>query len=150
MGSTANKTGTVAGNNITGNEDEFRGILGTGIYRIFDLTLGQTGFSEEEAIKQGFDVAISLDKKENKPEYMGGKQIIIKAIANKKTGLLLGGQVIGYEGVDKRLDVLATAITLKAKAEDLIHLDLAYSPPYSLPRDPLYYTGVKLKALLDK
>lgn len=150
LGSTANKTGTVAGNNITGNEDEFRGILGTGIYRIFDLTVGQTGLSEKEAIKQGFDVAVSLDKKENKPEYMGGKQIIIKAIADKKTGLLLGGQVIGYEGVDKRLDVLATAITLKAKAEDLIHLDLAYSPPYSLPRDPLYYTGVKLKALLNK
>jgi len=145
LGSTANKTGTIAGSNITGKSDEFRGVLGTGIYRIFDMTVGQTGLSEEEAIKQGYDVVVSIDKKISKPGYMGGKPIIIKALADKKTDKLLGAQIIGYEGVDKRLDVFVTAITLKAKAEDLIHLDLAYSPPYSLPRDPLYYTGIKLR-----
>jgi NADPH-dependent 2,4-dienoyl-CoA reductase/sulfur reductase-like enzyme len=145
LGSTANKTGTIAGNNIVGNNDEFRGVLGTGIYRIFDMAVGQTGLSEKEAIEQGYDVIVSVDSKVSKPKYMGGKPIIIKAIADKKTGTLLGAQIIGYDGVDKRLDVLVTAITLKAKAEDLIHLDLAYSPPYSLPRDPLYYTGIKLR-----
>ncbi len=145
LGSTANKTGTIAGSNITGKSDEFRGVLGTGIYRIFDMTVGQTGLSEEEATKLGYDVLVSIDKKISKPGYMGGKPIVIKAIGDKKTGRILGAQIIGYEGVDKRLDVLVTAITLKAKAEDLIHLDLAYSPPYSLPRDPLYYTGIKLR-----
>ncbi len=145
LGSTANKTGTIAGSNITGKGDEFRGVLGTGIYRIFDMTVGQTGLSEEEAIKHGYEAVVSIDKKMSKPDYMGGKPIIMKTVADKKTRKLLGAQIVGYEGVDKRLDVLVTAITLKAKAVDLIHLDLAYSPPYSLPRDPLYYTGIKLR-----
>lgn len=150
LGSTANKTGTVAGSNISGKNEEFRGILGTGIYRIFDMTIGQTGLSEEEAKKQGYDVVATIDQKTNKPEYMGGRPIIIKVVAEKETGTMLGAQVIGYEGVDKRLDVFVTAITLKAKAEDLMHLDLAYSPPYSIPRDPVYYTGAKLRAALKK
>ncbi|WP_326909761.1 FAD-dependent oxidoreductase [Sedimentibacter sp. MB31-C6] len=146
LGSTANKTGTIAGSNIVGKNDEFRGILGTGIFRVFDITVGMTGFSEEEAVKLGYNVSVSIDKRPNKPKYMGGKPIVIKAVSEKETGRLLGAQLIGYEGVDKRLDVLVTAITLKASAEDLMHLDLAYSPPYSIPRDPLYYTGAKLSA----
>jgi len=150
LGSTANKTGTIAGNNMTGVADEFRGVLGTGIYRIFDLSVGQTGLSEEEATKQGFDVAVSVDTKENKPEYMGGKSITIKAVGDKKTGRILGAQIIGHEGVDKRLDVLASVITYKGKPEDLMHMDLCYSPPYSTARDPLYYTGAKLSAQLNK
>lgn len=148
LGSTANKTGTIAGSNISGIEDKFKGVLGTAIYRVFDITVGATGLSEEEALKAGYEVVVSLDKRPNKPEYMGGKPILIKAVAEKGTGRLLGGQLVGYEGVDRRLDVMATAISFKAKAEDLMHLDLAYSPPYSTPRDNLYYTGVKLKAKL--
>lgn len=150
LGSTANKTGTIAGSNISGKNEKFRGVLGTGIYRIFDMAVGQTGLSEEEAKKQGYDVVATIDQKTNKPEYMGGKPIIIKAVADKKDGTLLGAQIIGFEGVDKRLDVLVTAITLRAKVEDLIHLDLGYSPPFSIPRDPVYYTGVKLRAALSK
>lgn len=148
LGSTANKTGTIAGANISGKDEEFKGIIGTSIYRVFDLAVGQTGLSEKEAIKSGYGIVVSVDKRMNKPEYMGGKSIIIKAVAEKKTGRLLGAQIIGFEGVDKRLDVIAALITLKAKAEELMHLDLAYSPPFSTPRDPLYYTGVKLKAKL--
>ncbi|HCS10626.1 MAG TPA: dehydrogenase, partial [Clostridiales bacterium] len=126
-----------------------KGILGTAIYRVFDLTVGMTGLSEEEAIKYGYNVVATTDKRANKPEYMGGRPIIIKAVAEKETGRLLGAQMIGYEGVDRRLDVMAAAITFNAKAEDLMHLDLAYAPPYSTPRDPLYYTGVKLKAKMN-
>lgn len=150
LGSTANKTGTIAGSNISGRSEKFRGILGTGIYRIFDMTVGQTGLSEEEAKRQGYKVVVTIDKKTDKPEYMGGKPIIIKAVADKESGILLGAQAIGFDGVDKRLDVLVTVISLKAKAEDLIHLDLAYSPPYSIPRDPVYYTGIKLRAAINK
>lgn len=146
LGSTANKTGTIAGSNITGVEDEFKGVLGTGIFRVFDITVGMTGLSEEEAVKLGYDVVVSIDKRPNKPEYMGGRPIIIKAVAEKESKRLLGAQLIGYEGADRRLDVMATAITFKASAEDLMHLDLSYSPPYSIPRDPLYYTGAKLRA----
>ena len=146
LGSTANKTGTIAGSNISGINEEFKGILGTGVFRVFDITVGMTGLSEEEAVKSGYNVVSSIDKRPNKPEYMGGKPIIIKAVAEKESGRLLGAQLIGYEGTDRRLDVMVAAITLKAKAEDLMHLDLSYSPPYSTPRDPLYYTGAKLKS----
>lgn len=150
LGSTANKTGTIAGSNISGKKEEFRGVLGTGIYRIFDMQVGYTGISSDEAKKLGLDVVTTVDQKVNKPEFMGGKPIITKTVAEKETGTLLGAQIIGFEGVDKRLDVLVTAITLKAKAEDLMHLDLAYSPPFSIPRDPLYYTGAKLLASLNR
>ena len=146
LGSTANKTGTIAGSNISGISEEFRGIIGTGIFRVFDITVGMTGLSEEEAVKSGYNVSASIDKRPNKPEYMGGRPIVIKAVAEKESGRLLGAQLIGYEGTDRRLDVMVAAITLKARAEDLMHLDLAYSPPYSTPRDPLYYTGAKLKS----
>jgi pyruvate/2-oxoglutarate dehydrogenase complex dihydrolipoamide dehydrogenase (E3) component len=121
-----------------------------GAFRVLDITVGLTGLSEKEAVKSGYEVVVSKDERSNKPEYMGGRSIAIKAVAEKKTGRLLGAQMIGYEGVDRRLDVFATLITLKAKAEDLMHLDLAYSPPYSTPRDPLYYTGVKLRAKTNK
>ncbi|NLB33304.1 MAG: dehydrogenase, partial [Tissierellia bacterium] len=120
--------------------------LGTAVFRVFDITVGMTGISEEEAVKLGYDVSVSIDKKPNKPEYMGGRPIAIKAIAHKETGRIIGAQLIGYEGVDRRLDVLVASITFKANAEDLMHYDLAYSPPYSTPRDPLYYTGAKLRA----
>ncbi|MDW5299707.1 MAG: FAD-dependent oxidoreductase [Sedimentibacter sp.] len=148
MGSTANKTGIIAGNNITGGNDEFRGILETLIFRVFDMTAAQTGLTEKEAKRMGYDVVVSTDSKSDKPEYMGGKKMVIKTIAEKNSGRLLGAQIIGYEGVDKRIDVFVTAITLKATAEDLIYLDLAYAPPYSIPKDPLFFTGIKLRKAL--
>jgi NADPH-dependent 2,4-dienoyl-CoA reductase/sulfur reductase-like enzyme len=150
LGSTANKTGIIAGNSITHGDDEFRGILGTGIFGLFSLTVAQTGLSEVEAKEHGYDAVVSIDARPNKPEHMGGKKMVIKAVADKKTGRLLGAQIIGFEGVDKRIDVLAAAITLKATAEDLIAFDLAYSPHYSIPKDPLFYTGVKLKDMINK
>ncbi len=144
MGSTANKTGRIAGDNITGGSLEFRGVLGTGIFKIFDLTVAQTGLSEREALDQGYEIAVCHNIKPNKPEYMGGKEMIIKGIADKNTGRLLGVQIVGYEGVDKRIDVFVTAITFKATVEDLFHLDLAYAPPFSTTKDPVMYTGMIL------
>ncbi len=145
LGSTANKTGRIAGDVITGGSLEFRGILGTGIFRVFDMTVAQTGLSEREAREQGCDVVVCHNRKPNKPEYMGGKEMTIKGIADKDTGRLLGAQIVGFEGVDKRIDVLATAITFGAKAEDLFHLDLAYAPPFSTTKDPVLYTGMILE-----
>ena len=145
LGSTANKTGRIAGDVITGGSLEFRGILGTGIFRVFDMTVAQTGLSEREAREQGCDVVVCHNRKPNKPEYMGGKEMTIKGIADKGTGRLLGAQIVGFEGVDKRIDVLSTAITFGAKAEDLFHLDLAYAPPFSTTKDPVLYTGMILE-----
>lgn len=150
LGSTANKTGRIAGDCITGGSLEFRGVLGTGIFKVFDLSVAQTGLSEREALEQGFDVQVCHNIKPSKPEYMGGKEIVIKAVADRKTGRLLGAQVIGEDGADKRIDVFVTAITFGAKAEDLFHLDLAYAPPFSTTKDPVMYTGMILDNAINK
>lgn len=150
LGSTANKTGRIAGENITGGNLEFRGVLGTGIFRVFDMTVAQTGLSEKEAMEQGYEVVVCHNIKPNKPEYMGGKEMVIKGIADKTTGRLLGVQIVGTEGVDKRIDVFATAISFQAKVEDLFHLDLAYAPPFSTTKDPVMYTGMILDNAIHK
>ena len=142
LGSTANKTGRIAGNNAAGGELEFRGILGTGIFKVFNLAVAQTGLTEKEALKEGYDISVSHNIKPNKPEYLGGKEMVIKSVADRKDGRLLGVQIIGEEGVDKRIDVFATLITFGAKVSDLVHLDLAYAPPFSTTKDPVMYTGM--------
>ena len=150
LGSTANKTGRIAGDCVTGGDLSFRGVLGTGIFKIFDMTVAQTGLSEREAKELGYDVAVCHNIKPNKPEYMRGKEIVIKGIADKTSGRLLGVQIVGGEGVDKRLDVFVTAITYKANVEDLFHLDLGYAPPFSTTKDPVMYTGMILDNAINK
>ena len=145
LGSTANKTGRIAGDRITGGSLEFRGILGTGIFRVFDMTVAVTGLTESEAIKEGFDVVVCHNIKPDRPAYFKGKEMVIKAVADRATGRILGAQIVGKSGVDKRIDVFATAITFGATAEDLSHLDLAYAPPFSTTRDPVIYTGMILE-----
>lgn len=150
LGSTANKTGRIAGDCITGGDLLFRGILGTGIFKIFDLAVAMTGLSEREAMQLGIDTVVCHNIKPDKPEYMGGRELIIKGIANKTDGRLLGVQIVGTEGVDKRIDVFVTAITFKAKVEDLFHLDLAYAPPFSTTKDPVMYTGMILENAIHR
>lgn len=144
LGSTANKTGRIAGDQATGGDLEFRGILGTGIFRVFDLAVAQTGLTEKEALKEGFEVAVCHNIKPHKATYLGGKEMVIKAVADKSSRRVLGAQIVGTEGVDKRIDVLVTAITFGAKVEDLMHLDLAYAPTFSITKDPVIYTGMIL------
>lgn len=150
LGSTANKMGRIAGDVITGGTLEHRGILGTGIVRAFDLTIGYTGLSEKEALAEGIDVAILYNIKPDHADYLGGKELIIKALADKSTGKIIGAQIIGRQGVDKRIDVLATAISFGAVAEDLFHLDLAYAPPFATTKDPILYTGMALDNAVKK
>jgi NADPH-dependent 2,4-dienoyl-CoA reductase/sulfur reductase-like enzyme/rhodanese-related sulfurtransferase len=150
LGSTANKTGRIAGDSVTGGDLGFRGVLGTGIFRIFELTVAQTGLSEREAREQGYDVVVCHNIKPDKPEYMHGREMVIKGVADRETRRLLGAQIVGFEGVDKRIDVFVTAITFGAKAEDLFHLDLAYAPPFSTTKDPVMYTGMILDNAIRK
>ncbi|MCQ2010171.1 FAD-dependent oxidoreductase [Sporolactobacillus sp. STSJ-5] len=150
LGSTANKMGRIAGDVITGGRLEHRGILGTGIVRVFDMAVAQTGLTEEEARKAGYDLAVLFNIKPDKADYLGGIELTIKAIADKATGRVLGAQITGINGVDKRIDVLATAISFKAKAEDLFHLDLAYAPPFATTKDPVLYTGMALDNALRR
>lgn len=144
LGSTANKAGRIAGDCATGGTLSYRGTLGTGIFRVLGFAVGQTGLSEREAREAGYDVVLCHNIKPDKPEYLGGREMVIKAVADRVDGRLLGVQIVGYEGVDKRIDVFATAITYGAKAEDLFYLDLAYAPPFSTTKDPVMYTGMIL------
>ncbi|OPJ55817.1 FAD-dependent oxidoreductase [Alkalithermobacter paradoxus] len=150
LGSTANKTGRIAGDVLTGGSLEYRGNLGTGIFKLFDMAIASTGLSEKEAIEEGYEIVMCHNIKPDKPDYFNGKEMVIKAIADKKTRKLLGVQIIGYEGVDKRADVFATLITYGAKVDDLFHLDLAYAPPFSTTKDPVHYTGMILENSLSK
>ncbi len=145
LGSTANKTGRIAGDCATGGNLAYRGTLGTGIFGVLGLTVAQTGLSEREAREAGFDAVVCHSTKPDRPEYLGGKEMVIKAIADRATGRLLGVQIVGMAGVDKRIDVFATVITYGAKAEDLFYLDLAYAPPFATTKDPVMYTGMILE-----
>lgn len=144
LGSTANKMGRIAGDAMTGGPLEHRGILGTSIVRVFDLGVAQTGFTEAQARAAGYDVEVLHNIKPDRPEYLGGRPLVVKAVADRATGRLLGAQAIGASGADKRIDVLATAITFGADVADLFHLDLAYSPTYATTKDPVHYTGMAL------
>lgn len=145
LGSTANKMGRITGESLFDKGLSFRGILGTGIFKVFDMAVAQTGLTESRAKEKSIDVAVCHNIKPDKTGYMGGTDMIIKGIANRKTGKLIGVQIIGEEGVDKRIDVFATAISLGAKVSDLFHLDLAYAPPFSTAKDPVMYTGMILE-----
>lgn len=145
LGSTANKTGRIAGDCATGGMLAYRGTLGTGIFRVLGLSVGQTGLSEREARELGYDAVVCHNSKPDKPEYLGGKEMVIKAVADRTDGRLLGVQIVGEAGVDKRIDVFATAMSYGAKAEDLFYLDLAYAPPFATTKDPVLYTGMILE-----
>ncbi|MCL1939731.1 MAG: FAD-dependent oxidoreductase [Desulfovibrionaceae bacterium] len=148
LGSTANKLGRIAGHNVTGGTLEYKGNLSTSIVKFFDFTIASTGLSEKEALAEGFAVATCRIVTPDKPAYMHGEDLIIKGIADKATGRFLGAQIIGKSGVDKRIDVFATLITYKANADELFHLDLAYAPQYSTPKDAVHYTGMVLDSVL--
>ncbi|WP_277207341.1 FAD-dependent oxidoreductase [Isoptericola croceus] len=149
LGSTANKMGRIAGDALTGGTPAHRGILGTSIVRVFDQAVAQTGLTEDRARDAGYDVAVVHNIKPDRPPYLGGREMLIKAVADRATGRLLGAQAIGPSGVDKRIDVLATAITYGATADDLFHLDLAYAPTYATTKDPVHYTGMALAGAVD-
>jgi NADPH-dependent 2,4-dienoyl-CoA reductase/sulfur reductase-like enzyme/rhodanese-related sulfurtransferase len=142
MGSAANKQGRAAGANALGRKIAVKGFVGTVILKVFDLTIAKTGLSEVEARRAGFDpLVIFIHPGHIAGYYPGSKPLHMKTITDRRSGRLLGGQVIGEEGVDKRIDVLATAIYHRMDLQELLQLDLAYAPPYSAARDPVVIAG---------
>lgn len=140
MGSTANKMGRVAALNLDGgaDKDALRGVVGTTVVKLFDIKAGKTGLSESMARKEGYDVESVLVPAHDRAHYYPGSHLIlVKLIADKASHRVLGGQVVGEGVIDKPIDVLATAITLGAKVEDLAKLDLAYAPPFSTAMPPV-------------
>ncbi len=149
LGTTSNKQGLVAGANMVGVPFRHSGSLGTGIVKVFDLTIGKIGLSKKQAEAEGFDpVIIDVDKKSN-ADYFEFGTITINAMADRKTKKLLGAQLVGEKDVDKRLDVLAAAMTYGAVVEDFVQMDISYAPPYNSVRDPLMVMGLQLLSEIE-
>lgn len=138
----ANRQGRIAGANAAGARMIYPGALGTSIVRALHMTIGFTGLNSAQAAKAGFTFFTSLTRDHSHAHYYpGAKPVLIKVIAEEGTGRLLGAQVLGERGVDKRVDVLATAIAAKMSVFDLENLDLAYSPPFGSAQDPINTAG---------
>ncbi len=138
----ANKQGRIAADNICGGDSRYPGSQGSSIIKIFDMTAAVTGLSEVAAKKAGLKAdKVILSPMDHAGYYPGGKLMTMKVVFEKETYRLLGAQIIGYEGVDKRIDVLATAIHARMRATELTELDLAYAPPYSSAKDPVNIAG---------
>jgi len=138
----ANKQGRIAADNICGGDSRYQGSQGSSVLKIFDLTAAVTGLNETNAKKAGLNVdKVILSPMNHAGYYPGGRIMTMKVIFEKETYRLLGAQIVGYDGVDKRIDVLATAIHANLKATQLKDLDLAYAPPYSSAKDPVNMAG---------
>jgi len=138
----ANKQGRIAADNICGRDSHYHGSQGSSVIKVFDLTAATTGVNETNAKKAGLNVdKVVLSPMSHAGYYPGGKVMTMKVVFEKDTYRLLGAQIVGYEGVDKRIDVLATAIRAGMKATELKELDLAYAPPYSSAKDPVNMAG---------
>ena len=138
----ANKQGRVAGANAAGGNLQFIGALGTAIVETLGITAAKTGLSEKESQAAGYDYFVSVTHPlDHAGYYPGAEALHMKLIVENRTGKLLGAQIVGEQGVDKRIDVLATAITAGMGVEDLEHLDLAYAPQFNSAKGPVIMAG---------
>ena len=146
----ANKQGRIAADNICGGDSRYQGSQGSSVIKVFDMTAAITGINETNARKSGLDTeAVILSPMSHAGYYPGGKVMTMKVVFEKETYRLLGAQIVGYEGVDKRIDVLATAIHAGMKATQLKDLDLAYAPPYSSAKDPVNMAGFMVENIAN-
>jgi NADPH-dependent 2,4-dienoyl-CoA reductase/sulfur reductase-like enzyme len=138
LGDIANKQGRVAGDNAAGRKALFHGVVGSAAFKVFELEVAFTGLGMEAARKYGFDVDSQVIEAESKVGYMpGAKRLIIKLIFERKSGRLLGAQMVGKEGVARRINALAVALHQKMAIDEIARLDFAYAPPFSGTLDPI-------------
>lgn len=138
----ANKQGRIAADNICGGDSRFDGSQGTSVIKIFDMTAANTGITEREAARLGLDYeSVVLSAGSHAGYYPSAKIMTIKVVYEKRTMRLLGAQIVGADGVDKRIDVIAVAIRAGIRADMLKDLELAYAPPYSSAKDPVNMAG---------
>ena len=146
----ANKQGRIAADNICGGDSRYLGSQGSSVIKVFDLTAAATGVNEANAKKAGLDVdTVILSPMSHAGYYPGGKLMTMKVVFETGTYRLLGAQIVGYAGVDKRIDVLAAAIHAGLTATQLKDLDLAYAPPYSSAKDPVNMAGFMVENLVS-
>ena len=142
----ANKQGRIAADNICGGDSRYQGSLGSSVIKVFDMTAAATGINETAAKQAGIDAdKVILSPMNHAGYYPGGKVMTMKVVFEKGTCRLLGAQIVGYEGVDKRIDVLAASIHAGLDAIGLKDLELAYAPPYSSAKDPVNMAGFMIE-----
>ena len=146
LGSVANKTGLVAGSHISGDKTAiFPGVVGTAVCKVCNYEVARTGLLEKEMKPLGIDYVTAVIKAKTRAYYYpGAKDITVKLLAEKNSGRLLGGQIVGEEGAAKRIDVIATALTHNLTLQNIIDLDLSYAPPFSPVWDPVQTAARKL------
>ena len=146
----ANKQARIAADNICGINTKYRGTLASSVIKVFDMTAARTGISEREAKEKGYDYEkVILSPANHATYYPGATTMTLKVLYDKKTHNILGAQAVGRDGVDKRIDVIATAIFANLKADMLKDLDLAYAPPYSSAKDPVNVAGFVIDNLIN-
>jgi len=146
MGSTANKHGRVIGDNLTGGSTRYPGILGSTILKIFDFNVGATGLTERAARARGYDVATTITPNPDRAHYYpGAKLLVLKGVADRRTGTLLGVQAAGPGEASKRIDIAAIAITQRMPLGEIALADVCYAPPYSGAMDNLVHLATALE-----
>ncbi|MBE4909460.1 CoA-disulfide reductase [Bacillus luteolus] len=147
----ANRQGRIVANNIYGKKETYKGTLGTGIAKVFDLTVATTGNNEKVLKQLGVDYkAIHIHPASHAGYYPGAHPIALKLLFDYSTGKLFGAQAVGADGVDKRIDVIATAIKGGLTIFELTELELAYAPPYSSAKDPVNMAGYVAANMIDE
>lgn len=146
----ANRQGVVVANAIHGIEDKYPGSLGTAVAKVFDLTVASTGFNERLCKFYGMEYrTVHVNRNNHASYYPGATSMILKLIFSPTDGTIYGAQAIGQEGTEKRIDVIATAMTGNLKVRDLPDLELSYAPPYSSAKDPVNILGYVALHVLD-
>ncbi|HUS08249.1 MAG TPA: FAD-dependent oxidoreductase [Bryobacteraceae bacterium] len=148
LGTTANKTGRVAGANAAGRRESFPGVVGTSIVRVCGLGVALTGLSEREAKVELLRPVTACIEAKERAGYFRGRPTSVELVADQRSGVLIGGTVIGEDGVAGRINVIAAAIAQRMTVEDFEALDLAYAPPYGSVWDPLLIAAQQLRKLL--
>lgn len=142
----ANKQGRIAADNICGFESCYKGSMGSSVIKIFDMTVASTGITERAAKEAGINYdKVILSPSSHAGYYPGAKVMIMKLMFERESLKILGAQIVGRDGVDKRIDVIATAINAGMKANQLKDLDLAYAPPFSSAKDPVNMAGFMIE-----
>jgi NADPH-dependent 2,4-dienoyl-CoA reductase/sulfur reductase-like enzyme len=144
LGTVANKQGRVVGINIGGGYATFPGVVGTAVTKLCDTEVARTGLSEREAERAGFEFeAVAVDSTTRAGYFPGTMPLTVKLLAERRSGHLLGGQIVGREGAAKRIDVLATCIAARFTVEEMLGLDLSYAPPFAPAWDPVLIAARK-------
>ncbi len=144
LGTHANKEGRVAGINIGGGYATFPGVIGTAVTKVCELEVARTGLRESEAPGAGFEpLSVVVDSTTRAGYYPGAQPITTKMVVEKRSGRLLGAQIVGREGAAKRIDVLAAVLWSGLGVDEILNLDLSYAPPYSPLWDPVLIAARK-------